>query len=181
MKIVSLAFATVFATLAATIGVAQAQSASEQIKAKPATSETQEYLSQAAMGDLFEIQSSRLALQQAESREVKDFADMMVKDHLEATKKLQAAAQDQNITLSPPSTLDGDHQRKLDLLKESKGSSFDRLYIQAQLDAHQKALDLHRGYAKSGDNARLKQVAGEIAKVVANHLDRAKAISSGMK
>jgi len=180
MKIVTLAFATFFAAFAA-LGAAQAQTLAGELKANPATAETRDYMSKAAMGDLFEIQSSRLALQRANSQEVKDFADMMVKDHMQATKKLEAAAQEQKITISPPSKLDADHQRTLDQLTKAEGGSFERAYIQAQLQAHQKALDMHRDYAKSGDNPQLKQVAGEIPKVVAQHLERVKAISGGMK
>jgi putative membrane protein len=112
---------------------------------------------------------------------VKDFANEMVKDHTESTQKLETAAEAQNLKLSPPSKLDADHQQKMDQLKNAKGDAFDKSYMQIQLDAHQKALDLHQQYAKSGDNAQLKQVAGEIAKVVSHHLDEAKKISGGMK
>jgi len=179
MKIASLAFVTIFAALGVT--TVQAQNAPRHLKVAPATSETREYLSLGAMHDLFEIQSSRLAQQFANTQEVKDFANAMVKNHMESTQKLETAAHAQNITLSPPSKLDGNHQRRLDLIKTAEGNSFDRIYMQAQLDAHQKALDMHREYAKSGDNVQLKQVAGEIAEVVAHHLERARKISGDME
>lgn len=58
-----------------------ATSNAPQAKAK-ASNQTAEYVRKAAEGDLFEIHSSELALKQAESTDVKAFAQrIMIDDH----------------------------------------------------------------------------------------------------
>ena len=149
--------------------------------AQPKADATQEYLARAGMGDLFEMRSSKLALERGRSEAVKNFAAMMVKDHTESTKKLQAAAKADKQTAAPPEKLDVAHQEKYAKLEKADAAAFDEAYIQAQLDAHEQALDLHSAYAKSGESPAIKAAAAEIAKVVEHHRDEARKIAAKTK
>lgn len=135
-----------------------------------------EYASMAAASDLFEIESSKMAQNQAQSAEVKDFAAMLVKDHTKSTAELKQIASKENITLSPP-TLMPDMQSKIDALKDAKGAQFDTLYLTQQVPAHEMALKLHQGYAQSGDKQALKDFASKTSTVVQEHLTKARAMS----
>jgi putative membrane protein len=135
-----------------------------------------EFAAAASASDLFEIESSKMAQNQAKSAEVKSFAAMLVKDHTKSTVELKAIAAKENITLSPP-TLTPDMQSKIDALKSAKGEQFDTLYLSQQVPAHEAALKLHQGYAQSGDNAALKDFASKTSTVVSKHLDEARAMS----
>ena len=65
----------------------------------------------------------------------------------------------------------------LDQLKAaSRGADFDRLYVEQQKTAHQKALDLLQGYSSGGDNEALKAFATKTSAVVKGHLDHANSI-----
>jgi putative membrane protein len=59
----------------------------------------------------------------------------------------------------------------LDDLKGAKDEDFDGRYIAQQIDAHNEALILMRGYAKDGDNADIKAFAAETQPKVQMHLD----------
>jgi putative membrane protein len=61
------------------------------------------------------------------------------------------------------------------------GPEFDRLYMDMQVKGHTDALQLHRTYSESGDDAKLKAVATEIVPVVSHHLDEAKRIAGALQ
>src|SRR3712207_474688 len=58
------------------------------------TPETRDaFVPMAASSDLFEIQSSQLALSRSQSQPIRQFAQMMVTDHTRMSQQLMAAAQ----------------------------------------------------------------------------------------
>ncbi len=63
----------------------------ERSGANPVTSET--YISRAAMGNMYEIESGRLAINQAGSAELREIGRMMVNDHTSALQDLKASAE----------------------------------------------------------------------------------------
>jgi putative membrane protein len=136
-----------------------------------------DYVTQAAASDMFEIRSSELAANNAESAAVKDFARMMITDHTRSSNELKTIAASMQPPLPIPTTLPPDMQSRLDQLEDANGAEFDRLYAAQQAQAHQQALDLHRRYAESGDAAQLKTFAGQTADVVQGHLERAQQLA----
>ena len=71
--------------------------------------------------------------------DVKQFAQMMVRDHTEAGTKLQQFASQRAIEV--PAELDDDHRQLRDKLSGKQGLDFDREYSDAMVDAHQKLVD----------------------------------------
>ena len=128
------------------------------------------YLAQAASGDQFEIQSGQLAQQASQNPAVQQFAGMLITDHTQSTQMLMAAAQSARVT-PPPATLLPPQQALLDQLRAAgTGPAFDQAFQQAQIQAHQQALQLHQGYAQSVDVPVLRTTAGQIVPVVQRHL-----------
>ncbi|HEX8840247.1 MAG TPA: DUF4142 domain-containing protein, partial [Sphingomicrobium sp.] len=71
----------------------------------------------------------------------------------------------------PPATLLPPQQAMLDQLRAAgTGPAFDQAFQQAQIQAHQQALQLHQGYATGGDVPALRTTAGQIVPVVQRHL-----------
>jgi putative membrane protein len=124
----------------------------------------------AASANLFEIQSSQLALQRSQATPIKDFASRMVADHNLAAAKMKQALSDAKIS-SPPETLNAKDQAVLDNLKIAKGAAFNKAYIEAQYNAHVEAVNLFRAYVKNGDNPRLKALATDLLPTLQGHLD----------
>jgi putative membrane protein len=129
-----------------------------------------DYAAEAARGDMYEIQSSKLAESRASSPKVKSFAQQMVRDHTASTNKLTQALSAATPSVEPPQALDARRQALLDQLTAAPAGGFDRLYLQQQMQAHREALALHQGYAKSGDNPKIRTVAAQIAPVVQQHI-----------
>jgi putative membrane protein len=128
-----------------------------------------------AAADLYEVESARLAADKASNAEVKSLAQHIRTDHEKSTSELKSAAGTANISVAPK--LDAEKQGMLDQLKTAaRGADFDRLYVEQQKTAHQKALDLLKGYSSGGDNEALKAFATKTSAAVKSHLDHANSI-----
>jgi putative membrane protein len=149
--------------------------------AAPAAASTQDFVKTVAMSDMFEVESGRLAADQAGSAKVKSFGQKMVDDHSKTTDQLKELIDDEDIDVDLPAALDKDHQAKIDELKGLSADAFDRQYIPMQVSAHEKAVDLFQGYAEGGENADLKQWAAATLPALKGHLDEAKQLSSEVK
>lgn len=127
------------------------------------------FASAVAAGDLYEIESATLAKSKAGSAEVKELAGHIETDHKTSTAELKTAASSAGVTVTP--VLDAEKQGMLDQLKAASGAEFDRLFVEQQKTAHQKALALLQGYASGGDNPALKAFASKGATVVQGHIE----------
>ena len=125
-----------------------------------------------AAADLYEVESARLAADKATNADVKSLAQHIRADHEKSTSELKSAAGTANISVAPK--LDAEKQSMLDQLKAApRGADFDKLYVEQQKTAHQKALSLLQGYSSGGDNEALKAFATKTSAAVKSHLDHA--------
>ena len=136
----------------------------------------QGFVNGAAASDKFEIESSKLAQTSASSAAVKKFAAQMITDHTASTAKLKGIVGGMSPAITPDDTLTADQQAALDSAKGQTGAAFDAAYKQAQVDGHQKTLDMLKNYAANGDNAQLKSFAQGLIPKVAAHLNMAKGL-----
>ncbi|MDQ4086778.1 MAG: DUF4142 domain-containing protein [Pseudomonadota bacterium] len=130
------------------------------------------YMRMAASADMFEIQSSQLALQMSQNPAVRQFAQMMISDHTRTSGEMMGIGQSLGMP-PPPQMMAPHHQDMLDRLRTTSPAEFDSAYKQAQIMAHQEALTLHRNYAQQGDVPQLRDFAGRTAAAVEMHLNRA--------
>lgn len=132
------------------------------------------FVEKAAITDMFEIESAKLALTQSKVKAVKDFAQMMIDAHTATTAELKPLAAAAKV--EPPTQLDNDHMAKLDDLKNAKVEDFDDKYIDQQTDAHENALNLLKDFAANGKDAGLQAFASKTAPAVDAHLQQVKAL-----
>ena len=143
--------------------------ASSAIKVSDAT---RLYVSAAAIGDLFEVESSKIALRRSASNELKVFAKEMIQQHGESMHELKSAILKTHLDVIVSAKLDRKHQKLLDALDHASEDDFKSKFIVAQVAAHEDALDLQKQYAMSGDNQDLKGLAAQTVTVVQTHLNR---------
>lgn len=144
---------------------------------KPVT-DAATYVKKAGAGDLYEMQSSRLALEKSQDGEIRDFAQMMIRDHEQTTQAVKEAAREAEMT-PPPPALDARQQQMMAKLRSASAASFDRLYVEQQRKAHRMALDLHNSYSAHGDTPALRQAAASAVPVIQKHLDRLNTLNGG--
>lgn len=132
---------------------------------------TQDFVTEAAISDMFEIQSSQLALQKSSDQTTKSFANQMVTDHTKTSAELKSLIDNGAVKATLPNTLDHSHQNLLDNLNSSNGDDFTKQYDNDQVDGHKDAVDLFKRYAKGGDNDALKNWAATTLPTLQHHLD----------
>lgn len=134
------------------------------------------YVPAAAVSDMYEIESSRLAVQQAQNEAVKTFARTMIDHHTKTTAELKQALTTAGVQVTPPTAMDERRQGLLDNLRQAPAGGFDGVYRAQQIAAHEEALTLHRTYAENGENPALRAVAAKTVPIVEGHLQQARAL-----
>lgn len=154
--------------LALALGATTLPADDKKPDAKPITDA--EFVIKAASGDMFEIESSKLAKDTSKSDEVKKFAEQMIADHTKSTKELTEVAKKANLGL-PTKMLD-EHARLLEKVKGGK-NDFDKAYMDAQLTAHKEAVELFTNAAKNVKDPGIKAFAEKTLPVIKEHYEHA--------
>ena len=134
---------------------------------------TDDFVKKVAISDMFEIQSSELALTKNPDADTKPFAERMIHDHQQTSKELKGLVDGGKVKVTLPTALDTEHQKKLDELRGKSGKEFDTAYDGAQLQGHKDAVALFEAYSQKGDNADLKKWAGTTLPHLKEHLTMA--------
>jgi putative membrane protein len=132
---------------------------------------TPDFVKEAAIGGMFEVESSKIAAQKATDPATKQFANQMVTDHSKANEELKAKATAAKIDV--PATLDKSHQDALDKMNSQNAADFTKNYKSTMLSDHKSTVSLFERYAKGGDNADLKAWAGQTLPTLQHHLQMA--------
>ncbi|TGQ35700.1 DUF4142 domain-containing protein [Mesorhizobium sp. M00.F.Ca.ET.216.01.1.1] len=126
----------------------------------------QDFVTKAAIGGMFEVQSSKIAQDKLQDQSLKDFAQKMISDHGAANAKLESIAGEQQLQV--PSDLDTSHKSDVEKL-QSAAAPVDAPYTDMQKAAHADAVSLFEAYAKDGDNPALKSFATETLPTLKMH------------
>ncbi len=140
---------------------------------------TSDFMVKVADVGMTEVKLGGIAQDKGSNKRVKDFGEMMTKDHSKAGGELKDLARQKNVTL--PSTIGEDHQKKIDDLNKKTGKDFDRAYIDAMVDGHQSAVS---DFEKASNNTKDPDVKAWVDKTLPTlrmHLDSAKAIKKAIR
>jgi putative membrane protein len=129
---------------------------------------TEDFVAQASASDMFEIESSKLALEKGDEA-TKTFAQQMITDHEKASAELKAMVSAGKVGGTPATGLTEEHKEEVDGLAELSGAEFKEEYFDDQVDAHEDAVDLFRRYAEGGENPELKAWAGKTLPALEQH------------
>jgi putative membrane protein len=127
-----------------------------------------DYAKMAGASDLFEIESSRLALEKSQNPAVRDYAQMMIAHHTTSTQALMERARMAGMTMPPPMLMPDQVALMAQLRAAPAGAAFDQAYWNGQTVGHRKAWALHTGHAQHGQVFR--NDAATVRPVVELHL-----------
>jgi putative membrane protein len=117
-----------------------------------------------------------LAVTKATSKEVKEFAKLMMSEHHALREAGQQLAKKLNVTPAPPAIdpvkplAEGETKA---LESTPKGPEFDRVYIEQEVAAHKAVLDLAENAHGQAQNEQLKALIEQAKPVIQKHLDQA--------
>lgn len=132
-----------------------------------------------------EVEQGKVAQSKAKAPAVKQFAAMMVKHHSEAQQEQAKLFKKLNLTTaeSPAAAeLKADGDKTLTALKESSPADFDRTYIAAQVEAHEKVLKaIDEKLLPAAHDAELTTGLRKLRATVEAHLTQAKTLQGQLK
>jgi putative membrane protein len=111
--------------------------------------DAERFAEDAMMANKAEIRLGELAAGRAQNAQVKQFAQMMVRDHGKALNELKQAVKSAAIT--EPANLDSKHQELYERLSKLNGAEFDREYMKAMVDGHR---DVEEMLSNRAEHAR---------------------------
>lgn len=129
-----------------------------------------------------EIDAAKLAEDDAKSKEIKEFAKMMIDEHKMNNKHAKMVIK--NNKIKPEETqmskmIKEDSKKNRDLLKKQKDLSFDKMFIDQQVAMHTKVLeDLDTKLLPVAQNAQLRTHLQATKVHIKAHLEKAKDIQS---
>lgn len=156
------------------LGAAALMAEDKKGDAKPVTDA--DFVIMAASGDMFEIESSKLALAATKSDDVKKFAEQMVTDHTKSSKELAEVAKKANLGI--PTKMTDEHAKLLEQVRGAKGD-LDRAYLESQVTAHKSAVDLYTSASKNAKDPGLRAFAEKTLPAVTSHYEHVQKHAKG--
>jgi len=166
--------AAALAMVVAACPLAHSQGSSAALR--PAETRDGAFVQKAAEASMAELELSRIASEQAQSAEVRAFAQRMVQDHAQSAAELQIIAAHQNIAL--PDALSDEHLQLRSELAHERGRRFDSSYMNAMLTDHQTLAKLLRSSEASVSTDELRTYIKKTLAVAEHHLRMAEGIAT---
>jgi putative membrane protein len=141
------------------------------------SSADRQFMTKAAMMDMAEIQTGRLAVSQGASESVRQFGQRMIDDHTRTSQQLMQMASAAGF--APPQTLDAKHQAAADKLSRLTGAEFDRAYMKQMVKDHQEAVSLYQRQSTRGAMPDLRSFASATLPALQEHLTMARSMAAG--
>ena len=139
----------------------------------------QEFAEEAALGNMMEIEASKIALSQASHPDVKAFAQQIIDDHTKVAEDLNRIASTKNMML--PTMLSESQQKDLNDLREKTGNDFDKKYVSRMVNDHKDDVDDFRDAADNLNDADLKTFAVNTLPILQKHLASIQEIENKLK
>lgn len=138
----------------------------------------------AVTADNVDIEAAKLAASKTSNAKVKEFANLMVRDHTSVNKKATDLAKKLNITPEESDTsrsLKSDGDKTLEKLRGMTGAAFDKAYIDNEVSYHEAvAKVVDETLIPNVKNADLKSLLESARPIFASHLNHAKELQSSL-
>jgi len=159
----------------ASVCLIQPAVAAEKKEEKPAKAEKssgvssadKKFVEEAAKGGMMEVAWGKEASSRGNNSDVKQFGNMMVRDHSKANNELKSIAS----------------KKGLSIPKDESNVNFknDADYMSMMVKDHKKDLSEFKHEAQSGSDPDLKAFADKTSKIIEHHLSEAQRINKALK
>lgn len=153
-----------------------AQANSGAAASSPSTSADQDFVTKAAQGNSAEVALGKIVAAKSKNPSVKQFAQMMVKDHTAALNELQELAQTKNLNFNDD--LPDDAKGLQTKLSSDTGKQLDKDYMDNMVEDHQKDVQDFTTQSQNAKDPDVKQWAGKTLPTLQKHLEKAQQIDA---
>jgi putative membrane protein len=167
------------ALLALTAGAAKADEQPKSAEAMASKADSAwspvdyNFVAQANLGAPFQITSGRIAEEKATTANIRDYAHLMVVSHIPVVDALTAILRRERVTAPPNTLLQGAYDTMIASLKADRAATFDRDYVEGQVDYQKGNAALFRYEIQNGTDSDLKEFAQRTLPKIEDHLQRA--------
>lgn len=130
---------------------------------------------EASLGSLWEVRLGNIAQKKGSSQAVKDFGKRMVTDHTSLWNQWASLAKQNGLPVT--STLQADQQQSATQLNATASADFDRTYMTAMVQAHQRDAGLFQQVASSAQSSAVRQLAASTESIIQQHLTMAEQVA----
>src|SRR6476660_7525982 len=153
-----------------------AQPNSGAAASSPSTSSDQDFVTKAAQGNSAEVELGKIVADKSKNPSVKQFAQMMVKDHTTALNELQELAQTKNLNFNDD--LPDDAKALQTKLSSDTGKQLDKDYMDGMVEDHQKDVQEFTDKSQNAKDPDVKQWASKTLPILQKHLEKAQQIDA---
>ena len=125
-----------------------------------------------------------IAATKGTNSEVREYGQMMARDHHQLRQQGQELATRLGVTPAPPAgdTAQAHFDKTMAMLNgAAKGRDFDKAYIDHEVGYHKVVLEVATAAMAAAQNAELKNLIQKAAPVIQAHLDRAQAVQTRLQ
>jgi putative membrane protein len=134
------------------------------------------FMVKAAHINIGEVKGGQLALTRAVNASVRDYAQMMIRDHSQANVQLKRLAAQEGVRL--PNDTDQKHKALANRLAKLSGAPFDRAFMQAMVQGHRNAIALFTNEAQNGRDPQVRAWASATLPALRKHLQHAQQLAN---
>ncbi|MEH2293964.1 DUF4142 domain-containing protein [Nostoc sp.] len=138
------------------------------------SSSDKQFITEAAVGGLAEVQLGQLASQRGATSAVKAYGQRMVQDHTQVNNQLKQLATQKGVTL--PTSIGSKNQQVKQRLSKLSGTNFDRQYLNQMLQDHEKDVAAFQSQAQQGQDPDVKAFAAQALPILQEHLEKVRSI-----
>ncbi|MBZ5490715.1 MAG: DUF4142 domain-containing protein [Acidobacteriia bacterium] len=142
----------------------------------PSSNPDQEFVTKAAQGNSAEVELGKIVAAKSKNPSVKQFAQMMVKDHTTALNQLQELAQTKNLNFNDD--LPDDAKALQQKLSGDTGKQLDKDYMDGMVEDHQKDVQEFTDKSQNAKDPDVKQWASKTLPTLQKHLEKAQQIDA---
>jgi putative membrane protein len=142
----------------------------------PSSNPDQEFVTKAAQGNSAEVELGKIVAAKSKDPNVKQFAQMMVRDHTTALNELQELAQTKNLNFNDD--LPDDAKSLQQKLSSDTGKQLDKDYMDGMVEDHQKDVQEFTDKSQNAKDPDVKQWASKTLPTLQKHLEKAQQIDA---
>ncbi len=131
-----------------------------------------QFLAQAALIHLEEIQLGQLAQQKSYMTDVKDLGALLEKEHTQSLRDLNMLADRKGISL--PTSTNTDAKDAYKRLNKESEKKFNKDYCAEMIKGHEKAIGIFEAASKEAQDTEIREWASATLPTLRKHLDHAK-------
>lgn len=159
----------------AEVSQAVAVASGDDGEANAQASEAGQFLIRVMEDSLAEMELCMIALDNAGTDEVKDFAQTMLNEHGKLGRQIEALAQRMGVRF--PKKVPAGHTRLINQMAGLKGDAFDRKFIDENMRYHQNDLKVFEHYAAQRHGGELGKLADDGLRLFEKHLKMVNALA----